>query len=561
VLACGSTVTPLGSANLPETAEGGFALSAPSVLRTHELGMSDTFSVALTVRPEADVTLRLALSDETEGTLSKTALTFTPDDWETRRMVRVTGAAEAGLDGDVEYDVEFVVESDAPGYRDLELESLPALNEDFVIERVSVPADAFDASGTRGSGQTALSDGGREVVFETFASLTSDDTNHDVQDVYVHDRDTGTTRLLSAYDGGVWDTDAHDSIAARDPAITPDGRHVSFISPAPLTAEEEHSDEWTFDIYISDLQSPELALERVTSEDHSPRQTALSADGRFIAFGGNPDSLQSETPHAPLRYDRSTGEIDDGLSNAPTDYEPVNTTALAISADGKTILFTYVSRQLLPGAGGSPPTPVPHVHTAVVTLDADGGATNAGQKFWPSTPLDVESRNALSHDGQVLAFSLSGEIVVVGANREHVRLIGKGQWTSLSADGRYLAFQSDADFLNTRPDGAPELQQVYVVDLHEEKIASACLDELGNAIHTRCVFPTMASDGTAVSFSAASDRLVGGDDNGITDAFVVELDEGFWNTATNFALQPVIATAAGRTALDEDLNPGDQVPR
>jgi Tol biopolymer transport system component len=593
-LACGSTVTPMGSVGVASS-EAGFAINADEVLRTHELGLSDTFSVALDARPSSDVTLNLALADEGEGTLNVKSLTFTSDDWETPRLVRIFGVAESGLDGDVEYELTFTVESRDPEYARQQIDPLTVINEDFVVERVSVPAPSFKAPvagpipeplpgplgepARTGSRQSVPSNGGRYVVFETSAVLAANDTHRGVQDVYIHDRDTGSTTLLSAYTRAAWDTDEHGLVAGRDPAITPDGRYVSFISPAPLTDEPDEPDEsdepdepdeWTFDIYVSDRHTPNEALERITDEDRAPRQTALSADGRFVAFGGRPrldapesesgesgESGESESPHAPLRYDRDTRKLDEGLANTPGEYVSIDTTGPALSADGKTMLFTYIGAQSVPGLGQASPVLQHHYKTGLVTMDG----TDVDQTFWPSTLRDVESRNALSQDGKQLAFSSNGNVVVVGPDPDVTRLIGPGQWASLSADGRYLAFQSDNDYLNRRADEEPAFTQVYVVDLEKGKIALACLDDVGNPATAESTYPSLSPDGTAISFSAASDNLVADDHNGITDAFVVELDAGFWNTASDFTLKQITVNADGGVTIDEDVKPGDQIPR
>ncbi len=558
---CGSTVTPLGDAGLV-SAESGFEISGPATLRTHELGVSDTIFVALSAKPIADVVLSLSLTDESEGALSVGSLRFTPLNWKTPQRVQVTGVSEAGLDGDVEHELHLSILSNASGYSLPDIEPIPIVNEDFVIERVSVPAPDFVAYGHRGTGVTALSNGGRQVVFETGAALVAEDENDDVQDVYIHDRDAGVTELVSAYTGGGWDMARPGWVAGKDPAITPDGRHVSFISSAPLGQEVGAPGEWTLDIYVSDRHASDQPVERVTDVDRAPRQTALSANGRFIAFGGYSDSFSSDSSHLPLRYDRLTGTIDEGFARTSSKQLPVTTTGPAISADGTTMLFTYISRRMIPGVGQSAPTFEDFYETGLVDFNADAAAEP--QVFWPSEPKDLNSRNALSEDGATLAFSSDGNLVVANMDRVPyvTRMIGPGRWASLSSDGRYLAFQSGEDYLNNRSASAPEVQQVFVADLLERTIAQASLDDRGNAASAESLYPTIAPDGTAVSFSAASDDLVADDDNGIRDAFVVELDDGFWHTAVELPYYLIAPTGDGWARVADPTDTGStQQPR
>ena len=74
---------------------------------TTESGGAIAFDIQLDVRPDFDVTIPLSLSDGTEGTLSVTSLTFTPDNWNVAQTVTVTGLDDALADGDVEYRLVF----------------------------------------------------------------------------------------------------------------------------------------------------------------------------------------------------------------------------------------------------------------------------------------------------------------------------------------------------------------------------------------------------------------------------------------------------------------------
>ena len=73
----------------------------------------------------------------------------------------------------------------------------------------------------------AISADGRFVAFDSEATnLVPGDTN-DASDVFVRDRQTGTTRRVSVSSGG-----AQGNGASFDPAISADGRFVAFNSDA-----------------------------------------------------------------------------------------------------------------------------------------------------------------------------------------------------------------------------------------------------------------------------------------------------------------------------------------
>ena len=58
-------------------------------------GSSATYSIGLTVKPGGEVTVAVALSGDSDLTVSPTTLTFTTDNWSTARTVTVSAAADA----------------------------------------------------------------------------------------------------------------------------------------------------------------------------------------------------------------------------------------------------------------------------------------------------------------------------------------------------------------------------------------------------------------------------------------------------------------------------------
>jgi hypothetical protein len=81
------------SAGLSVTpANGGIAVS--------ETGTTDTFTVALTSQPSANVTVAVTSGDTGEATVSPASLTFTPATWSTPQTVTVTGVEDYAVDGD-----------------------------------------------------------------------------------------------------------------------------------------------------------------------------------------------------------------------------------------------------------------------------------------------------------------------------------------------------------------------------------------------------------------------------------------------------------------------------
>ncbi len=82
----------------------GFTISAISG-NTTEAGGTATFTVKLNSQPIDDVVIPLSSSDETEGTVSPTSLTFTNGNWASGQTVVVTGVDDSLTDGNIVYSI------------------------------------------------------------------------------------------------------------------------------------------------------------------------------------------------------------------------------------------------------------------------------------------------------------------------------------------------------------------------------------------------------------------------------------------------------------------------
>jgi hypothetical protein len=75
-------------------------------LTTTEVGGTATFQVTLSSQPLSDVTVNLASSDATEGSVSPASMTFTALDWNVPQTATVTGVNDAVSDGAVGYTIQ-----------------------------------------------------------------------------------------------------------------------------------------------------------------------------------------------------------------------------------------------------------------------------------------------------------------------------------------------------------------------------------------------------------------------------------------------------------------------
>jgi Tol biopolymer transport system component len=174
-----------------------------------------------------------------------------------------------------------------------------------ITERVSV--DSTGAEVHDGSYRPSISSDGRYVAFESLSSeLVAGDTNL-TWDVFVHDRWTGITERESLSTAGVQGNDA-----SWDVAISGDGRFVVFSSYATnLVPGDRNGDMDVFvrDRQLGTTQRVSVASDG-TDADHASYSGQISADHRTVVFTSMAMNLSpvaaSGLPHV-FAHDLVTG--------------------------------------------------------------------------------------------------------------------------------------------------------------------------------------------------------------------------------------------------------------
>jgi hypothetical protein len=189
--------------------------------------------------------------------------------------------------------------------------------EDLVV-RVSVGAS--NSQLPAGSALGGMSGDGRYVVFTTAVDIDADDLN-DVDDVYVRDRQTNQTILISVDPNG----DAGNN-ASRNPRITGDGRYIVFESMATdLVADDTNA---VTDIFVYDqieqtmrlVSRPDGGIGEANGASVDP---SISDNGRYVTFYSDATNLDSSGLPGAYIVDLSDESvafasfIEDGLQVAP----------------------------------------------------------------------------------------------------------------------------------------------------------------------------------------------------------------------------------------------------
>jgi len=239
--------------------------------------------------------------------------------------------------------------------------------------RVSVASDGSQANGFSG-GQALFADG-RFVAFASDASnLVPGDTNA-AFDVFVHDRETGQTRRVSVASDGS-QANGHSSYVS----ISADGRCVAFWSLATNLVPGDSnatSDVFVHDRVTGQTSLVSVTTDGSQANEDSGNPS-LSADGRFVAFdsyAGNlvPPDRNSETDI--FVHDRATGRTA-RVSVAADGSQADSACSLPdISADGRHVAFESVASNLVPGDTNSENDVFVHTLVDELSMTASGAAS------------------------------------------------------------------------------------------------------------------------------------------------------------------------------------------
>ena len=347
---------------------------------------------------------------------------------------------------------------------------------------------------------------------------------------------------------------------SSSPVLSFDGRWAAFESQATNLVPGDGNGQR--DIFLVELASG--AIERVSvssagaEADQLCTHPSLSHDARFIAFHSGASTLAAGDTNGlsdVFVHDRFVGTTE--LVSRTSGGVPGNGSSsfASISADGRCVVFSSLASDLVPGDTNAS-TDVFVRELASGTTERVSVATGGAQADGYSTFA------AISADGRFVAFQSAATNLVPGdanglsdvfvrdrlagtTERVSVSSTGsEGDGTSaqivLSADGRYAAFQSAATNLDAGDSNG--MDDVFVRDRLLGTTTRVSVSFFGTEGNAPSVAPSISADGHCVAFVCLSDVLVAGDSNGVRDVLLRDLSSGW--------LELVSADATGISADD-----------
>jgi Tol biopolymer transport system component len=126
----------------------------------------------------------------------------------------------------------------------------------------------------------------------------------------------------------------------------------------------------------------------------------------------------------------------------------------------------------------------------------------------------------------------------------------QSQDTGISSDGRYVVFDSFAR--NLVPGDTNEWEDVFVRDLEKGTTTRVSVSSSGAQVRAGGMAAHVSSDGRFVAFESNADDLVAGDTNGRTDIFVRDIVGGTTARASVGADGAQGNGASGNIAISSD---------
>lgn len=213
--------------------------------------------------------------------------------------------------------------------------------------RVSVASGGTQATGGV-SDEPAISDDGRYVAFQSDATnLVAGDTNAKT-DIFRHDRDTNTTIRISVSSAGV-----ESNGASTDAAINGDGSRIVWESVATnLVTGDTNGKEDVFVRLIATSETIRASLSSAGAQATSgSSDSSISTDGTKIAFYSTATGLVSgDTNNRGDVFVRDlTASTTERKSLTATDGQ-VNDASSApwLAGDGSAVAFASVGTNLVP---------------------------------------------------------------------------------------------------------------------------------------------------------------------------------------------------------------------
>lgn len=371
-----------------------------------------------------------------------------------------------------------------------------------------------------------ISPTGRFVAFESFATNLPGTQGGTITQVYIRDRKTAKTNLISKTSGG----DPADGGSSFDPSMSADGRFVAFESDATNLPGASGYPQ----VYVRDRRTGKTTLISKTSggapaTGGASTDASISGSGRFVTFESAATNLPSALTPSRQVYlrDRKTGRTT--LISKTSGGDPANADSedSFVSRNGRFLGFESQATNLPGGLGGT--------DDQIYVRDRRTAKTKLVSRNSSGQPADDDSEDVMiSPTGRFMGFesfatNLPGsigptysQVYIRDRKTGNTSLVSKtsggglasggySEEASISDDGRFVAFESAATNLPGALGGGSD--QAYVRDRARGKTILVSRANDGSPADNTNDIPRNSSvltrDGGFVIFDSFSTNLPG----------------------------------------------------
>jgi hypothetical protein len=391
------------------------------------------------------------------------------------------------------------------------------------------------------SQRPGISGDGRFVAFEsTAANLVTGDTNNK-SDVFVRDRQSAVTTRVSVSSGGL-----QGNNESYEPQISYDGRYVVFSSLATnlITGDtNNHPDVFIHDRQ-SGSTSLVSASAAGTIGNHFSNRPDVSQDGRFVVFETSASNLATGILPSGVGQQIVVKDMQTGVVKAVSANGGVQGNGVSdwptISCDGSVVTYHSQASNLVIGDTNG-------VRDVFVATLVSGGYQQSNitlsansESIQPDVSCDGSAVVFLSTASNLVpgdtngnrdAFvysKLTGQIVRASVTNSGAQSSGQAHAyrPSISGDGRYVAFHSTAGDLDSFTGGpsGKEFGNIFMRDMVGQ--TTQAISRNDNFLVGYSKEPAISGDGLHVAYNNLEaptqgyGKLVASDSNGFQDIFV-----------------------------------------
>lgn len=376
-------------------------------------------------------------------------------------------------------------------------------------------------SGDNYSGESDTDATGRYVVFGSYAENLVETPVNGRQNVYLRDTATGKTELVTlGVDGLVGDNDS------RYPRISANGRFVVYESRADNLVDGPTNLNDDVFVWDRTTKKTELVSRKVGggAADGPSTAAAVSGDGRYVVFVSLATNLMGyhDGSHTAVIYRRdlktgfttSVSWAPNAAVNGPSDHPSVDDS-------GQKVAFESSASNLVPGdTNGSRDIFLWNFETGLmsrVTRAGDDGPVNAASGLaaisGDGSRIAYESAadNIVADDdndaNDVFVFDVvSRKSALISRTPLGKPANGRSYQPDLDSRGSVVVFESSATDLVSGARGG----QVYAYETGSRKVSLVSALPGGAVVSGQSSFAAVSGDGRRVSYSSGASGVVPG---------------------------------------------------